>query len=571
MKYSIKGFGDIDLTQKDFIAKGGQGTVYGKGKVAYKIYEDADKMIPVAKIQELACLTNKNIIKPEQIILDKKNKAVGYTMRWVDGTALCQLFTKAFKQRNNIDNDAILRLISNFYDIVDHTHKNNILMVDLNELNFLVNSSFNELYAIDVDSYQTSHFPATVIMESIRDRHCNRKFTKETDWFSWGIVAFQLMIGIHPYKGNHPDFESIAIDARLDARMKKNVSVFYPNVRIPKVCESFDIIPSGLKQWFHAVFEEGKRVSPPKDFNGTIFIVPVVKQISGSNLFEIIELQTYDGDIVSYFSHEGNKIIALKTHVHLGTCHGENKYSIPSNNGLFTFTNKMSYPMHVYIENNALKVFDIIHQKQLQFTANADNIMRCEDRIYYKNNTQVLQLLFEELGGNTQVLSKIVGNVLDLPSATKVFDGGILQNLLGRYFVSIFPSSGKCYQISIPELDDYQIIDAKYENKVLVVIATRNGKYDRFIIKLSKEFDSHSVQKKENISYSDINFTVTDAGTVILINEDEDVEAFLNKKDVDSTKIINDKVISGDMKLCHDGTAVLFTKGEKLYRISMKK
>ena len=570
MKYFVKGFGEVDLTQRDFIASGGEGKIYGKGKTAYKIYEDPSKMIPVAKMQELSVLTNPNIIKPEQLVLEpKKNKVIGYTMRLVEGFVLCQLFTKSFKQRNNIDNKKVIHLVKKFHDIVDHIHQHNILLIDLNELNFLVNNSFDEIYAIDVNSYQTSNFPATVIMESVRDRHCNNKFNKDTDWFSWGIVSFQMLIGIHPYKGNHPDFENMSLEERLNARMLKNISVFNSNARVPKVCESFDVIPAGLRAWYQAIFEQGKRVAPPKDFESVVHINHVlIKQIVGSNLFDIVELENYEDEIISFFSFDGNRIVVLNNFVYVG----KNKYSIPLGRGLFTFTGKMSRPIFVYIENNMLKIFDIVNQKDLTFSAHTDDIMRCGDRIYFKNNTSILQLIVDDIGGITQCFSKIVGNVLDLPSATKVFDGGIIQNLLGRYYVSIFPVTGKCYQIAIPELDKYQIVDAKYENKVMVVFgALKNGHYDRMIFKFSDDFDSYSFRKKENVTYSEINFTVTDAGTVILINEDENVEAFLNKKEVDAVKEIKDDVIGGDMKLYHDGSMVVFSRDNKLFKISMKK
>lgn len=567
MEYDVNKI-KIDLTQKDFIAKGGEGSIFGKGKMAYKIYEDPSKMIAMQKIQELAVLTDPNIIKPDSLVY-QKNKVVGYSMRLVEGAVLCQLFTKAYKQRNNISHDQILKLIEKFYDIVSHIHSHNILLVDLNELNFLVDNLYKEIYAIDVNSYQTPSYPATVIMPSVRDRHCNNHFTKETDWFSWGIVAFQMLIGIHPYKGNHPDFEKMGLDERLDSRMKKNVSVLHQNVRIPKVCEPFDSIPTGLRNWFKAVFEDGKRIVPPRDFaGGVIHLAPIVKQLMG-DLFDIMELEKFEEEIVSYFAYGGNRIAQFKNHV----LHGKNRYAIPTaTNGVFTFTQKQQQPLFIYKETGSLKIFDIAHQQFLPFTANADDVMRCEDRIYYKNNNSVYQLSFGEIGGQIHCMSKTVGNVLDLPSATKVFDGGIIQNLLGRYYVSIFPQSGKCYQIPIAELDNYQIVQAKYENKILVVIGvTTNGKYDRMLFKLDENFNSYSFAKKEDITHTGINFTVTDAGTVILINEDEDVEAFVNNSKSTSSKLIKDNNISSDMKLYHDGTVVLFTQHDKLYKISMKK
>src|SRR5207248_7337064 len=109
---------------------------------------------------------------------------------------------------------------------VRHVHERGILIVDLNEMNFLLDASVEEILFIDVDSYQTPGFPATALMESIRDRHAAR-FSQATDWFSFGIVSFQMFTGIHPYRGKHPTLTG------LDARMERNVSVLNPEVAVP--------------------------------------------------------------------------------------------------------------------------------------------------------------------------------------------------------------------------------------------------------------------------------------------------------------------------------------------------
>jgi DNA-binding helix-hairpin-helix protein with protein kinase domain len=200
MLCTIKGKGHIiDLNNKNFLAQGGEGSVYVIGKTAYKIYNDPKKMLPLGKIRELSVLTDKNIIKPDEV-LTVKNQEVGYTMRFVDDTyALCQLFTKAFRQRNNLQHDTMFKLIQSLQNLVKHIHEKKILVVDLNEMNFLASTDFKDIYAIDVDSYQTPTYKATAIMESIRDRH-TKNFNEGSDWFSFAILAFQMFIGIHPYK-----------------------------------------------------------------------------------------------------------------------------------------------------------------------------------------------------------------------------------------------------------------------------------------------------------------------------------------------------------------------------------
>jgi hypothetical protein len=51
---SIEGLGKVVLSDTDFIAAGGEGTVYRKDGLAIKIYHDPKAMIPAKKIQELS-------------------------------------------------------------------------------------------------------------------------------------------------------------------------------------------------------------------------------------------------------------------------------------------------------------------------------------------------------------------------------------------------------------------------------------------------------------------------------------------------------------------------------------
>ena len=84
------------------------------------------------------------------------------------------------------------------------------------------------------------------------------------------------------------------------------------------------------------------------------------------------------------------------------------------------------------------------------------------------------------------------------------------------------------------------------------------------------KFSSYSLRKVEDISYVGINFTILENGLVVHINEDEELEVFSNKKDSTTLKVIDDPVITGDMKLFNDGVKVIFAKGKKLYSLKMK-
>ena len=282
MKVTVQGQGDVNLDQKDFIAAGGEGQVYCRGQTAFKIYLDPARMLPLGKIQELSRIQDPDVIKPERIILDpKQHNPIGYTMRYVaDTLPLCQIFTRTFRERNGIDHSKMLALVQHIQHMVDHIHDAGVLLVDLNELNFLVDSQFKSVYSIDVDSFQTAGYPATAIMPSVRDWSVQgNHFTEGSDWFSFACVAYQMFTGIHPYRGKHPTVST------LEDRMRQNISVFDPTVHVPKVVYTPDIIPSGYREWFKAVLQNGLRVHPPTNpMDAIILHVPVAIVTSQDNL-----------------------------------------------------------------------------------------------------------------------------------------------------------------------------------------------------------------------------------------------------------------------------------------------
>jgi len=138
MEIFVKGEKDkIALSKRHFISQGGEGSIYAIRGTVYKIYTDPKAMIPHAKIRELSSIQNSNVIKPEKIVLNNKQKPVGYTMKHVPNTyALCQIFPKAFRDRTGMDLKNVLHLVRKMQKTIDDIHREKILIVDLNEMNF---------------------------------------------------------------------------------------------------------------------------------------------------------------------------------------------------------------------------------------------------------------------------------------------------------------------------------------------------------------------------------------------------------------------------------------------------
>jgi len=564
MKVFVKSKGEVNLTKRDFVASGGEGEIFRKARTAYKIYTGQTPCIPFAKMQELSEITAPNVIYPKELILNTRSKPIGYTMKHISNTyALCQIFTKAFKTRNNVTPEIILELVKKMQNTINHIHSKNILIVDLNEMNFLVDKKLKDIFFIDVDSYQTKSFPATAIMPSIRDRHSS-SFNKMTDWFSFGIVSFQMFIGIHPFKGKHPKLKT------MDERMMANVPVFHKDVKFPRVCMPFDYIPEAYRDWYKAIFHKGDRVAPPSIAQAVIVIPVITTLIKSNSNFDIQQLNSYDGNIINFLSVNGSRVVMTD----VGSIYVNGNLESNTKDAHIAITPKQNKIISCNIiyaedgESGKLNLVDVNGNKDIACDINADDIMSYEGRVYIKQDDKLSEIEFIELNNKILVASRVVTNVQE--NASKMFGGVVIQNILGSCVASVMPQSRTCYQILIPEMKGYQVIDAKYEKNILVVIGNKKGKYDKFIFKLSEDFKKYELRKVDDISYSGINFTVLDNGVVIYVNEDEDIEIFVNKMGKNNVKVIDSKSISGDMRLYSDGVKVIFAEKEKMYRIQMK-
>lgn len=560
MKVFIKGKGSTSLSKANFLTSGGQANIYTNGNIAYKIYNDNKFIIPEQKIKELSALSFKNIIKPEDILLDQNNNNIGYTMSYIKDTLnLCQLFPRAFRDRNSLDHQTILNLIRHMQETIQHCHKNNVLIVDLNELNFLVDKTFKSCYFIDVDSYQTPHYHATAIMDSIRDRQVkNNKFTENSDWFSFAITSFQLFSSLHPFKGTHSTYKT------LDERMNHNISVLNKDVKVPRVCYDFNIIPKVYLDWFRSVFEDGKRLPPPTDLVATVIINTIIQKISGSNSFIINELDNYLGTIINYVS--GNpKITLTSSGLYLNKVLDKD---VPTT-AEFTLLPKNINLIAAWIDHRSLKLRNSTNRSEIKFDLEAQDLFSYDNRIYIKTDSSILELKLMEIGQNVIASTNIVAQILG--NSTLIFDGCAIQNLLGAIYVSIFPQSGIHYQFHIPELDKVKIISAKFEKNMLMVIINKAGKYDKLIFRFDTLWNGqYDLRIINDIEYLENNCTILDSGNVVHVLGDENIEIFSSKKDSKSIKQIVDKVIDGGIKLFHDGANLLFAKDNKIFSIKMK-
>lgn len=555
----IGGRQKITLGQNEYKAQGGEGTVYVSNGLAFKIYHDASKMIPEGKLLELKQIKTPNVLSPKDILYSPSSKkAVGFTMPYVDNTEyLTKLFSKGFKDNNNITPAMIVNVITEMQKQLQSLHGECIIVGDYNEMNFLVDSKFSIPYHIDVDSYQTKNFPCTAIMDSVRDRRLPfGKFDDMSDWFAWAIVTFQMYTGIHPFKGRHPDYKT----TELDKRMINNVSVFNPDVKIPKNCQDFSAIPKNQLDWYKNVFMKGDRSIPP--IAGSIGFVPGfgVVAVTGIGNFKVDLINDYGSRVISVQYFDGFPYTIT------------DKAIYRKRDEVFTFTqppshiklvNVMGHKPVIAIKQNGLVGFFDMNKTKLAEIA-ADDMMVCNGNLYtISRNGQLIENYFETIG-KTLHLTHTVDNI---SSVYKMFDGVVIQDVFGKRRLSVPYQHNACASIMVPELEGYRIIDAKRIGHVCIIIGEKQGKYDRFVIFFDDTFSTYDVKINSDISYKSVNFTVKQNGMVVSIINDDTLELFMDNKR--GTKEIPDCPVEIDMPLYDGIDKILFVNGDKVYIVKM--
>lgn len=572
MKVFVRGKGEVTLAQSDFVAQGGQASVYRKGASAYKVYSDPKAAIPEAKFGELARIQDPHVVKPEDLLLEPRTQTtIGYTMGFVQNThSLCQLFTRAFRDRNSVTNDRVIELTGRLREHVANVHKAGVVIVDLNELNILVDSSFADLFLIDVDSYQTRSFRAEVIMPSVRDWSVSpSQYSDLSDWFSYAVLAFQMFVGLHPYKGRHDKSASVPPEQRLEHRMKSHVSAFNAEVSVPKVCYPVDVIPQTFREWLRAVLEDGKRLAPPDPKGGPIAALPIAAPtvvFTGGSLV-VTEIGSYQGEVLDYAESGGSRLVLTTECLYLD----ERKlpYQARAGAAFVGFSPRMGRPLLLRLAGGQVTVTDLRGRSESDLPSHASELQRSGERFYIRSRTRVLEVDLNDMAaGVLPTASHAVADVLE--SASRLWEGCAIQSMLGAVYVSLFPKSRAGYQVRVPELDAYQIVEAKFDGGVLMMLGATKGRYDRLVFRFDTEFASYDARAVENVAPAGLNFVVLPGGVCVSVSETEAIEAFGSAMGAKSIRVVDDAAIGSDMRLFRIGGRAGFARGGKLFTMSIK-
>lgn len=542
----------LTLSNNDFIAKGGQGSIYVKDDTAYKIYHEVKHALPEKKIKELSVISDERVIRPLDIIRDVNGNNIGYTMQYVkDAVVLCQLFTKSFKDRNKISLHGIHRLSKEFQDLISFIHDQGILIVDLNELNFITDKHFQDIYAIDTDNYTTPSFKSTAIMLSVTDPLVqNNNFNKNSDWYSWGIVSFQLWTGIHPFKGNHPKYTDDPQN-KLIKRMRDCVSVYNKDVKVPAIV-NLNCVPKALKEWYIDEFDNGHRSAPPKNYDVQLKPTHIVKVKSGYKLN--IDLKwTLDSNIEKIYN---NGFIVTQNKIE--NIYNQWKFNRESPaEFIVSATSHNQYLLKLFTKKIKIVNLDGQDFASEEFKVEYDNFFYGNNNLYLTSGDNIYRY---NIIGLKNILTAGLSHVANfIPNAAQILDGSIIQNLLGRYYLSIFAES-QCFQYALPDLDGFKILDGKTVGITTCIVALKDKNIFQFL------YIKDQIVRKDQVDIANINMSTNDKVGLISTKEEELI--VFNR---DQTNVIIDPVWDNTLTLCTIGGEFYGYTRNEIYKIGLKR
>ncbi len=549
----------VTLTDDNYKASGGFGTVFYLNGIAYKIYHDTKNMIPEAKIHELTELKRDDILSPIEPLYEVRNHTpIGFTMRYVDGVEfLCQVFTKTFRDNKHLSPTDIADLVLKMQKALQYIHKNGFLVVDYNEMNFLLSGDLKTVYHIDVDAWKTKSFPADALMDSVRDRQVkNAQFTEYSDWFSWGVVTYQMYLGIHPYKSRHIDYKP----KQWIKRMDDGVSNFDKGAKpLPAMCQDYSVIPKKHFEWYVSEFKNNERSIPPLP-DEVVVVAAVARTITSRGDFIVEKVFEVNEPIRNIFFFNDKRFVITSKAIYDQNKDKVVKFHKPLKSTIVGMCEAYGAdPLIVYFKNLKAEFFDL-NNKSIS-DIKAEDIMGYNGYIYTINNGRLIENHFEKF----QRVIHTTKTVCRISKSYKSFRGVIVQDDFTKIRLAIPFERGKCINTYVKELDGQRIIDARYDKGICIVVTEKQGSYFKYTICFDKTHTSYDIKQEDMIDYHPVNFITLPTGMCISVDNDK-MSLFKNNK---GSKDITNTPINVSMRLYHEHMKVLFVDNKKIYSIAM--
>lgn len=566
----LEGRGEVTLKPTDYITQGGEGAIYRKDKHVIKLYLNSAKMTQSGHAEKVRLLAKKlhhpSIVAPTGAVFDGTGTPIGFYMPFVSGEAFPRLFTNDWRDQHGFAIPSTIALAEQMHEVVGYAHRQDALMADANELNWLADVGDIKKpipYIIDVDSWQIDHFKAAVIMPSIRDWH-SQGSSKETDWFAWGIVTFNLFTGIHPYKGALDGYKV----GELERRMKDNASVFQRGVRLNKAVRDFSNIPGPLLDWYDATFTQGVRTTPPSPTQtgktNTQFgkLLRMVTTATGGLVYR--KLFEKVGEVVVSIwpcgvvkTDQGN-LYDVKSQKLIGHVTGNRIAVVARPGGWLVVEENLGHWLWRFIERSG-KEFSLSFP--LMFTS----VIRSDERLFAVTENELIEVDLHQFT-NPRLTHKSRWQIMG--QSTSWYSGIGVSNVLGALHLIVPFKESAVAIVRTPELDNVRVVNAKAGLRyVEVVTLNQTGDYEAIGFSFSEDHRGYTLHRR-TVDSPEQNLTILPKGVTAEIPTDGTLVITVPRSGVE--KRVDDKDLATDMQLARIGDQVVYRKDGALWSLSMQ-
>jgi hypothetical protein len=484
----------IRFAPNEYMTSGGEGDIYLKKNIIYKIFQQPKNINFQEKILLLQKLQHPSLAYPIESFFNEHQEIVGFSMKKIQAEPVVKMFSSIWQQNHQFDLQQQLDFINKMRELLLFIHQKKAVVADGNEMNWLFDSSYQP-FLIDLDSWQIGQHPATALMPSIKDWH-SQSLNSLTDWFAWAIVSFQILTGIHPYKGNHPNFKK----GDLTSRMKANVSVFHNDVRYNSAVRDFSLIPKTLKDWYYQVFEKGFRDIPPiakmenlltsfkisstqnqKNIHHQLSFLPIQNFSKYTSVIFLQEkfflLQNLQDSIIFDFSNQ--KTITIDSFLTQKLIKKE-AFILRKNTSIFI----------VYLENNHLFALNISLKKLISSSFVANQLYCIENRLFIlnpMNDTFLSEIELQSIANN--YVFTLLKNWNIFTQSTQFFTNMAISNNLGTYFSFIPKGNNDIYihKINISSKEKWIQAFATFNGSIIGFTMTQQGILKKYILQLKNQ------------------------------------------------------------------------------------
>jgi hypothetical protein len=582
IKVVLEGRGPLTLRPSNYIAAGGEGTIYVAGDTAIKIYLDPKNKVAWNRVPEkLAFFRNHRhpyVVAPQGAVTGSSGETIGYYMPFIrdadhggNAEPIARIFTNDSRRRLGFTDGDSSTLVERMREIIMFAHMNNAITVDANELGYFVlpsGAKGPEPRMIDTDCWVLNGlYPPTLpIMPSIRDWHSATPFGEMQDWFAWAVVTFQVYSGLHPYKGNLDGY----LPKDFELRMKANASVFDPKIRLNRAVRDFSCIPDVLLEWYEATFQKGERSVPPSPFDKrTLARAAQVMRVvtttaTGALIFKKLYAQVGDPVVHIYpcgvVLLKSGVLINLSTMRTIGSVASNDCEVVKAQGGWLTACGGLGRkPTFSFINETSLE------QETIAFDFTGYRFMRYENRLFVVTDRGLSELTLHMFNKPILTVGQTWGAMVN---ATRWFDGVGIQDAFGSTFVITPFGDNACAQVRVPELDGIKPIVAKAGNRFVTVVGIdAQGQMHKVEITLDREYRSYTIWRRE-VDSPDLNIAILPKGACVTIVEDGRLSVFVPTNGAANN--IQDKQIATDMTLANWGDQVVYIQDGAVWSLQMK-